>query len=299
MRRSYGFTMVELAVVLVVCVVLVAVIVGVVLPATARRPGGTRSMKDSTQVRGVHQGMVLWAQNNADQYPLASLYDKNNATIALAEGEDPSVKDSTANIVSIMIYNGFFSPELCVSPAEVNGNIQVFEKYQYSEPSGAAAADKKLALWDPGFSADFTDKTRPGNFSYGHMLPAAERREKTWKNTFQATEAVLGNRGPEITGLAAPKGGARAATVKNPMTNTYLIHGGRKTWEGNIAYNDNHVNFETRMDPEVTPYSFDGKKTYLDHLFYDETDDAAGVNNFLGIFTKGGPKKADFVSIWD
>lgn len=298
MRRRYGFTMVELAAVVVVCVVLVAVIVGVVLP-TANSRLTQRQPNDSMQVRGVHQGMVLWAQNNNDEYPLPSLYDKGNATIPLAEGENPSVKDTTANIVSIMIYNGFFSPELCVSPAEVNGNIKVFERYQYSEPSGAAAADKKLALWDPGFNADFTDKTRPGNFSYGHMLPAAERREKTWKNTFQATEAVLGNRGPEISGLGSPKGNVRPATLKIPTSNTLLIHGGRTTWEGNIAYNDNHVNFETRMDPESTPYLFDGKKTYLDHLFYDEPDDAAGVNNFLGIFTKGGPTKAEFVSIWD
>ncbi|GJQ29275.1 MAG: hypothetical protein HBSAPP03_11590 [Phycisphaerae bacterium] len=299
MRRSHGFTLVELAVVLVVCVAVGVVIMAVLLPSIGRRNHGIRHLKDATQVRGIQQGLVLWSQNNRDRYPRPSSLDKDNMTIALAEGEDPSTKDTTSNIISILIYNGFIPPELCVSPAEVNGNIKVFDTYDYEAPAGAAAADKKLALWDPGFNADFTDPSRPGNFSYGHMLPAGERLAKQWMNTFSATEAVLGNRGPEIAGLGSPKGGVRPATLKNPTSNTLLIHGGRTTWEGNIAYNDNHVSFETRMDPEETPYSFDGKKTYLDHLFYDELDDAAGLNNFLSIVTKAGPARADFVSIWD
>ena len=59
-------------------------------------------------------------------------------------------------------------------------------------------------------------------------------------------------------------------------SNTLLIHGGRTTWEGNVAYNDNHVNFETRPDPETLPFTFStlaaNIRTQFDNLFVNEKD---------------------------
>jgi hypothetical protein len=82
-------------------------------------------------------------------------------------------------------------------------------------------------------------------------------------------------------------------------SNTLLIHGGRTTWEGNICYNDNHANFETRADPETLPFTFAGitnaqLKTQFDNIFVNENDSqrtsevqtmsgnaANNTNNFL------------------
>jgi hypothetical protein len=130
------------------------------------------------------------------------------------------------------------------------------------------------------------------------MLPADVRLKEDWANTFDATKAVLGNRGPEIASMADGKSGRTFATVI-PSSNTYLIHGGRTTWEGNIAYNDNHVNFETRIDPEATPYKDAAGKSWFDCLFFDEPDDPSLRNNFLGNFVKAGATGAEFKAIWD
>lgn len=303
MRRS-GFTLIELLVVLIVLAIIAAVLL---IPLSSPRHRHGRFIKDSTQVRGVHQGMVLWAQNNNDVYPLPSLADTANSTIALPEGAPAAAKNTTANIVSLMIYNGFFSPEICVSPAETNSNIKVFDKYQYSGPS--AAPDPAKALWDPALSADFTASTQPGNVSYAHMLPVESRLADQWKNTFQANEAVISNRGPEITAVTKGRGLSVTPLVKNSNTNTYLIHGGRATWEGNIAYNDNHVNFEMSMAPETLLYTDAAGKRWFDTLFYDEPDDntinpatnppSTALNNYLGIITKGADRQRDLTLIWD
>lgn len=278
--------MVELLVVIVVVIVLVLVL----LPMMGRtNHHGGRQIKDSTQVRGIHQGMVLWAQNNSDVYPLPSVIDAKDETVA----ERGRAKDTTANIMSVLMYNGFFSPELCVSPAESNGNIQVFGNYSYSNPASAVRPEK--ALWDPAFSADFTGPKK-GNFSYGHMLPADARLEKTWTNNFQAGQAVIGNRGPLVTAMATEKGNRRYAAA---ASNTYLIHGGRNTWEGNIAYNDDHVDFVTRIDPESNTYKDAAGKEWFDCLFFDEPDDPTTINNYLGIFTKAGATGAEYRAIWD
>ena len=185
--------------------------------------------------------------------------------------------------------------EICVSPAESNGAITMDSGFEFSTPSGAA--DPKLALWDPGFNADFTASGPKGrersHFSYAHMLPSGPRLE-TWANTFRATEAVVGNRGPLISGLDAKHNAAF-----NTKSNTLLIHGSKTTWEGNIAYNDNHVSYESRLDPETSPYTDDKGKVWFDHLFFDEQDDPTGKNNLLGNFNRAGPVPTAFKAIWD
>ncbi len=282
MDRRRGFTLVELGIVVIVVVAVVFLVWPILNPP---RRVTSRQIKDSTMVRGVHQGLVMWAQNSQDRYPLPSLLDVKDATVAgSAEG-----KDTTANIMSILIWNGFFGPELCVSPAEANPAIRQMTDYMYSSPP--KAADPANALWDPAFRADFTSK-EGGHFSYAHMQFGHGARMGTWANTFSATQAAVGNRGPKVTGRDGNGWAYDAAS------NTLLIHGGRTTWEGNIAYNDNHVNFETRMDPEGIASTLNGK-TLADCLFFDEAEDATGLNALLGLYSTSGSSPGAFTTIWD
>lgn len=294
--RSSGaqraFTIKELLI--TIGVILLLAMVGLVFLARLERTH--RRLGDSAQIRGILQGMVLWAGNNQDRYPLPSILDVKDATVA----EPGPAKDTTANIVSMLVYYGHFGPSHCISPAEVNTNIRVMEGYEFHDPKAAVRPGE--ALWDPAFSADFVNGV--GNLSYAHRLPSGPRL-KEWSNTFNENLPVVGNRGPQIK--SATKGKAPTVTYKlvNPKSNTLLIHGSRTKWEGNLGYNDNHMNHEVR--PSGLEFA-DGKRlTYTDaagvawddNLFYDEPDDPTGANALLGIFIKAGPAPSDFVSIWD
>lgn len=304
MKNRKGFTLIELLVVIAI----IALLIGILLPALGKARQSARQLKDQTQVRGILQGMVVWAQNNGDNYPLPSVVDKANQTIA----STPTTvveKDITRNIFSLMIFNGFVPVEMFVSPAESNGGVNIMTGYQTDRPSGTAVVDK--GLWDPKYRGAATDALIAGepatnvgtsNNSYAHSPTVGKRRAK-WGNTFNSTEAVLANRGPFYT----PNGSGNSLTWELPNgspfgtgSNTLLIHGSRTKWEGQVGYNDNHVDFALQPDPEGLTFTFTalpaGQRTQRDNIFVNESDlgrnATSGTSPYSNPTPAGDPGKA-------
>ncbi len=285
MNARRGFTAVEAVAVLL----LVAVIVAIMLPGMSRtRCRGSRLIKDSTQIRNVLIAIETFAQSNKGLYPLPSLLDKNHATLKTDEGE-AFRKETTGNLFSILIFNGNISPEIMVSPAEASSGVRLDDDYQGVNPP--AAADPGRALWDPGFAgtpeqvADVGSAAPRvagvGNASYAHV-PLHGPRLSTWKTTFSSTTPLVGNRGPGWTMDPASSKrwrlNASGASPPGEDSVTLLIHGGRDSWEGNIGYADNRVNFETRPDPIEITYKALGPDGVIrdipDNVFENEADEA-------------------------
>lgn len=306
-RRA--FTLIELG-----ATVAAVGLVGAAGTIIARQPiDQERQRKDGTQVRGIGQALVVWAQNNKDVYPLPSKIDAADATVKTALGEAKTdeqkaaaarAKDTTANIYSLLVYNGMLSTEILVSPAEKNPSIVVKEDYQFDQPG--AAANPKEALWDPAFSADFTGGKK-GNVSYAHLQPCGARMAK-WSNTFVATEAVVSTRGPEIKSVRQHfENGSVTPTFANPQSITLQLFGNGAAWSGNQVFNDNHVEFlagTLENGKPVKPaqgftYTAKDARVWPDLWNYDEADDLKAANTYIGIFTKAGAKPKDWTAIWD
>jgi prepilin-type N-terminal cleavage/methylation domain-containing protein len=302
MKKNRAFTLIELLVVIAI----IALLVGILLPALGKARQSARQLKCGTQVRNIVQACLIWSQQNKEQFPRPSTIDRGNNTIA-ASGTNSYAKDNTGNIVSLLIWNGAISPEICVTPAESNSQIKIDDQYQNSSPTGAVTPQS--ALWDPGFSGTPADQNRRasntgfGNVSYAHAIPFGTPRQSRWSNTFSATEVVWGNRGPTYATTndsAAYPGATGWKLVTGGLgesSNTLLIHGGRNTWEGNEGYNDGHVNFETRPDPaEITYNKTNNPRTVPDNFFVNESDDITrpsgspatspdGLNAYLRLIT--------------
>ena len=269
-RRA--FTIVEAGCATAAVLVLIIIIFIVVGIGWLQRDYNRRG--DAVRVRGIMYGMTLWSQQNGDSYPLPSAIDLDDTTVAAPGAE----KDTSANIFSLLVYNGYLPVELLVSPLEV-GNIDKDEDYETDQPRAAINPDK--ALWDPALTADFTGEA-PGNISYAHISPVGARAAHWTGADPSATRPVIANRGPQITSVTQGADGPEPV-LANPRSNTLRIHGPAGSWEGNIGFQDNHVDFHRALAPEPIWYTTSAGARAADVLFYDEPDDPAGANAFLTI----------------
>jgi hypothetical protein len=175
----------------------------------------------------------------------------NRAGTVPGRGDIDEIQNNHANLHGAMIGRGYVNAQILVSPAEVNSKVVACATYNmnrinpatdcYWDPIDQAGAGSGGTLPNPatGFRADLTTQC---NTSYAVMpLDPAARRRTEWRNTGNSRFAIMGNRGPKA-------GNPTSADYTN--SKTLLIHGGSKEWDGNIGYNDNHVEYGRTFYPE-------------------------------------------------
>lgn len=298
-----GFTLIELLVVIAI----IALLIGILLPALSKARRSARRLKDSANIRSVIQSLAVFSDSNRGRYPIPSRIDELHNTVDNSTQitsninysgceEDGEIKDTTQNIFSILIWDGFVSPEVMISPAEPSASFKEDGDYTYAEPemanSPSADDEDQFALWDPGFMSSPDPDSNPpmlGNMSYVHS-PIFGARRSLWRNNFNSTQAVLGNRGPTFQARAdatSPWELEEGATGEGSIT--LQMHGNRNRWEGLVGYNDAHVDFANKVDPDNLTFTFtaaddgDGVEgaTIPDNLFANEDDETAEMDPAL------------------
>ncbi len=134
-------------------------------------------------------------------------------------------------------------------------------------------------------------------------------RWKMWSDTYSTTEAVISDRMPEIESVTVEgdglKAGQYAVKTKIADSNTRKIHGGKTTREGNVGYNDNHVEFVTTLGP-IPGASLGGE--VLDQGSARSGWMCSGLMRrttrmraicFWGCLRRRGEKPEEFKGIWD
>ena len=252
MPRSKGFTLIELLVVMAI----IALLLGILLPALNNARARARVLKDSTQLKGIHQAWVTKSIDFPNEFPTNPLPTPglvNRQGSIVGRGEEDTLKNDHASLFSMSIAQNLFSAPLCVGPSEVSPQVTVCTNYDATQykPANDIYWDGDRAgqnTFDDADTRNFrANLATASNVSYGVMplvQPTAAgvglgntRRTRAWKNGGVSTMPVLGNRGVR-DGIDGSTG---MGSDEYNKSRTLDIHGAKGSWEGNFVFGDNHV----------------------------------------------------------
>jgi len=246
-----GFTLVELLVV----VAIIALLVGLLLPALAKAMASARTVKDSAQIKNIHQAMLAKAQGSKSQkMPTPGLI--NRVGTDPGSGTEDYAQNRTQWLYSACVGEGLFNTDILYGPTEVNPQIQEYKNYNFDLYRPA-----NDTYWDTGFQARVD--SAPGastvsNTSYGHLVLIGYRKDNQWRATLDSTKPHMGTRGT--------KDGTTNGTDYEGSP-TLRLHGAAKSWEGNICYADNHMEYVETFKPENVSWECDSLNLTKDNIF--------------------------------
>jgi prepilin-type N-terminal cleavage/methylation domain-containing protein len=258
-KDKRGFTLIELLVV----VAIIALLVGLLLPALAKAQKNARSMKDQTQIRQIHTASLTFANENKGKLPTPGLINRLTDPYMGQDlpgiGPEQYAHNHSAPLYSAMVAAEYYNTDILIGPTEQNPVVVEDQDYDYSDYDPGSDV-----YWDPDFLVELEDGPEC-NSSYSHLALCGQRKRVNWQDTQNSGDPCYSTRG---TRDGATEGD------EYDLSPTLLLHGSKRKWDGNVVFNDNHAELLDNFFPPLTVYEpLNGVEAEKDNIFAAEFDD--------------------------
>jgi hypothetical protein len=259
----------------------------------ARAQQAARVEKDANMLAQIHKACLIWSQNDPNGW-LPSPGRINRFTdprIGRQPGYGPEnwKKNSTGHLYSAMIGQGYFNADFCISPVEANPVVAQFGEnaddgaisYDYTQIDPAIDIYWMGDTADPVQVGEGTPPVGAANLvflskinraapygrshcSYAHLQLCGDRKTKTWRNNQDSSKPVFSTRGAK---------NGDTTTDEYRKSWTLLMMGPETEWQGNICFNDNHVEYSKNFYPANVTYECGDREPVKDNIFTWEFED--------------------------
>ncbi len=245
----------KLAKILIGSTLLLLIIIGLLLPALGAARRSARCMKNTTQVRGITQGMVTYAGGNNEYMPGLN---GNGYLIRDVDGDNDDRMPFTSHGGTVegrfwlMLDNNNFSGDYIISPAETK------TPWTTGEVTSANYSYAMLNIHSDG-------RTLPDDQTY----PDQAGRASAWKQSINPREVLVSAR-------ARIPGGK----IGNNYDKIYSIHTSEgESWAGEVGHGDGSTTFEKPSSLD-TQYG-NGPAIKADRLFAKDQDSIKKIDKLI------------------
>ena len=251
MNKQRGFTLVELLVVITI----IAILMGILLPALSSAQRNARMQTDKNQLRQIWMGWDGYSSSNKGDFPTPAFIDRE--PIFIGGGQTANVAGAgnphwnmnhAAAVMSATVMNKLVGPKELVASSDPSPSVYAYTSYNYEDYLPNPGGDLEDVHWDRNLSIDFSGDGQ-SHCSYMMMPLIGGRFDQQWTSRANRTDTfpVLGTRG-------VLRGNTDGDFDLTSQTNdAYGFYGEPQEWVGLICYNGGAVRDEHDFFPESMP----------------------------------------------